>query len=191
MMKMHAGQVVDRFRVGGDDVTLRLPRRADVQDLRFFINALVDEGERILLQGRVSLVEERRWLDRHFKSMREGTELCLCIDIGGRVVGTISIRREYTPPTASDHVATLGFGLLRPYRRRGIMAAAIPRALAFGQQAWGLEIITSSYAADNEASSRLHRRLGFRAHGKVPGGMRYRGRYIDHILVHRQVRRKK
>lgn len=190
-MKMHAGQVIDRFRVGRYDVTLRLPRRSDAQDLRFFINTLIDEGARIMLQRRVSLVEERRWLERLFKSMREGKEFYICIDIGGRVVGTLSMRRDHAPPTASDHVATLGFGLLKPYRRHGIMAAAIPRALAFGKEVWGLEIITSSYAADNEASARLHRKLGFRAHGQLPGGMRYGGLYMDHILVHRRVGRKK
>jgi phosphinothricin acetyltransferase len=71
-------------------------------------------------------------------------------------------------------------------RRRGI-AAALIEALAANAAALGKHVMVAGIAADNEASIRLHRKLGFIETGRMPEvGFKF-GRWLDLVLMQRRL----
>lgn len=67
-------------------------------------------------------------------------------------------------------------------RRRGV-ASAILTALENRARAAGLHVMLGGIAADNEASLRLHERLGFKETGRLPEVGRKFGRWLDLVFV--------
>jgi phosphinothricin acetyltransferase len=69
-------------------------------------------------------------------------------------------------------------------RRRGV-ASALITALAERAGALGKHVMVAGIAADNEASLRLHRKLGFVETGRMPEvGLKF-GRWLDLVLMQR------
>ena len=48
---------------------------------------------------------------------------------------------------------------------------------------WKSEIVNSNYCSDNIASAKLHKKLGFKIIGKVLDGVKLKNKYLDDILV--------
>ena len=69
-------------------------------------------------------------------------------------------------------------------RRQGV-ASALLSALEDQARAAGLHVILGGIAANNEASLRLHQRLGFTETGRLPQVGQKFGRWLDLVFVQR------
>jgi phosphinothricin acetyltransferase len=67
-------------------------------------------------------------------------------------------------------------------RRQGL-AGALLRALEDNARRAGLHVMLGGIAADNEASLRLHQRLGFTETGRLPQVGQKFGRWLDLVFV--------
>jgi ribosomal protein S18 acetylase RimI-like enzyme len=97
---------------------------------------------------------------------------------GDRVVGWADIVRGWAPAIA--HTGTLGMGVLREYRGRGI-GESLLRACVAKARAKGITRVELAARVDNARAIRLYERLGFVREGIKRGAMRYDG--VDHDCV--------
>ena len=67
-------------------------------------------------------------------------------------------------------------------RRRGV-ASALIKALEERARAQGMHVLLGGIAADNEASLRLHAKLGFVETGRMPEVGQKFGRYLDLVFM--------
>lgn len=74
----------------------------------------------------------------------------------------------------------------RDFRGRGIAARLIASLLEHAAGA-GLRLMIGGISADAASSLALHRRLGFREVGRIPGAGRKFGRTLDLVLVARSL----
>ncbi|GAB3268043.1 GNAT family protein [Chitinimonas naiadis] len=96
------------------------------------------------------------------------------------VIGTINFTNLVGYPY---HGATLGYSLAQSHWGRGLMQQALQLALDWIFAAHNLHRITANHLPDNERSSRLLAKLGFRREGYAPDYLLIDGVWRDHVLT--------
>ena len=96
------------------------------------------------------------------------------------VIGTINFTNLVGYPY---HGATLGYSLAQSHWGRGLMQQALQLALDWIFVAHNLHRITANHLPDNERSSRLLAKLGFRREGYAPDYLLIDGVWRDHVLT--------
>lgn len=78
--------------------------------------------------------------------------------------------------------AELGYALLSPYQRIGVMSAVLPAVLKFAFRRLRLHSVCANTSDDNEGSQRLLEKNGFALEARFRENHLYRGRYIDSLI---------
>ena len=177
------GKVLERKMFGDVGVIFRFPKKDDTTQLMNYINSLVKEGARIGICSKVSFREEKAWLSRMLEKCKRENTIFICIEVSGSVVGVGSISKTTDYPSVFSHVGELGFGILKPYRKKGIVSYIVQMFFRMVKKQWELELVKSSYASDNLASATLHKKLGFEIAGRIPDGAKYGDTYLDEIIA--------
>lgn len=178
--------IVARTRTPSGEVIIRYPHPDDVHALLTFINTISLEQTFIHFQGeQLTLEQETAWLaDRH-SAISRGDAVLLCALHDNQVIGTTGVERKRQ---AESHIGVFGISILQPYRGQGIGTAMMNAIFQETRQTMpGIQIIELSVFANNTGARNLYRRQGFIEHGNLPGGIRHRDDYVDHILMHRRL----
>jgi diaminopimelate decarboxylase len=157
-------------------------RPARPGDARSFLDAYrsVAAERRFIQTERVG--RAARFYRRRFRrSIDERAAHLLALD-GGRVVGSLSIRRDEHP--ATRHVATLGMFVVASHRRRGIGGALMQEALAWARRV-GVERLELTVYPGNPAAIALYRAFGFAEEGRLARHAKKSYGYEDEILMAR------
>ncbi|MGH2673553.1 MAG: GNAT family N-acetyltransferase, partial [Actinomycetota bacterium] len=121
-----------------------------------------------------------RYYRKRFRRPWEPNAVHLLALEGGRVVGSISIRRDDHP--ATQHVATFGMFVVSSHRGRGIGAALLSEALRWGHS-YGIERVELTVYPHNDAAIALYRRFGFVEEGRLVRHAKKSYGYEDEILM--------
>jgi RimJ/RimL family protein N-acetyltransferase len=179
------GKVVKEFEAGGKRVRLRYPKWEDLNQLHSYINSMVREKAFIGKQRGVTRKRESEWLLNKIREMEDNNLIMIVLEVDGRVAGSSELRRHKLD--ACRHVANFGVGIRKEYRKLGIGTEVFSKIAEIGKKEMEIRVIVSSYYEENEASKRLHDKCGFRQIGIIPKGCNYYGKYMDEILVYREV----
>ena len=134
----------------GEQVTLRAVRADDVSDIidiSFYDGVPADDEASALAQLRRIEADATRGETAHWG---------ICLTGSDTVIGTIGFYRGF-----AGNVGEVGYVLREPFRRRGLMRAALSLVVAFGFEQLGLAAIRARTDARNVPSIRLLERLGF------------------------------
>jgi len=148
-----------------------------------YINSLIDEEARILLDGKMTLEKEKKWLYKLIKQNKQAKNIAVVIEVEGKISGLSEIRIDHG---RKSHVGTFGTGIISEYRNLGITKLAFNTLQVLAMEK-GIKLIQSSYFSDNQASSLLHKSLGFKVCGRIPRSGRFSKKYLDEILLFKQV----
>jgi RimJ/RimL family protein N-acetyltransferase len=117
---------------------------------------------------------------RRFRSSYDERGAQLLAFVGGRLVGSVSVRRDDHPVTR--HVATLDTFVAADHRGRGIGTALMEEAMTWARK-HGLERVELSVYPHNEAALALYRRFGFEQEGRLVRHSKKSYGYEDEILM--------
>ncbi|MGQ9803883.1 MAG: GNAT family N-acetyltransferase [Anaerolineae bacterium] len=131
----------------------------DDQGLAHTIDAVCQEGQWM----RTLRFEPDALWEHAFTSPECRCHLLLLVEDGRDIVGWCRVF-----PAGGDLDASLGIGLLAPYRDRGIGTDLVRRALDWAGQA-GYRQVRLSTRADNARAIHVFRKCGFRFTGSVNG----------------------
>jgi len=177
-----------RYITGKDGTKLevRKPRMADLEPLTNYINELSDERTYILWQGEhAELAQEIEYIANILKCISDGTCVHLLVVDGKKVVGAGGIKAE---SNVKSHVAELNIALLKKYRSNGFGESLLSRVVKDAKKhIKGLKIISLEVFGCNEVGKSLYRKLGFVKHGSLPGGIYWRGKYVDADMMYLRV----
>ncbi|MCC6944264.1 MAG: GNAT family N-acetyltransferase [Thermomicrobiales bacterium] len=180
------GAIVEEKTIPQGVVVIRYPQEGDAPGLLEFINRLSEEQTFILFQGeQLTLEQEESWLSGRLNELATRSGITLCAMLGDLVVGTTAITRK---GLAERHIGVLGISIRDGYRGAGLGGAlfdAVVREAATHLD--GLRIVELGVFGNNPVARRLYESRGFEVHGVLPGGVRHRGEYVDHILMHRMI----
>jgi len=169
-----------RYFWQGEKVRLRPVRVEDAE--QFFINTLDSPSRRVLQLGielptSVDLLKSS--LEKHIGCKdADGLILFVIENDEGANVGGISLHSR------DKKNGTFSFGIVidREHRRRGYAEDAVRILLRYGFWERRYQKCNSACVFTNEASIRLHKKLGFVEEGRRRRNLFFNGQYHDDIL---------
>ena len=167
----------DAARGASGGVRIRLARP---RDARSFLDAYRSvAAEKRFMQTEV-VPHTHRYYRKRFRRPWEPNAAHLLALEDGRVVGSISIRRDDHP--ATHHVATFGMFVVSSHRGRGVGSALLSEAIRWGRS-YGIERVELTVYPNNAAAIALYRRFGFVEEGRLVRHAKKSYGYEDEILM--------
>ncbi|UCH57764.1 MAG: GNAT family N-acetyltransferase [Candidatus Bathyarchaeota archaeon] len=181
---MKAGAFIRKFTAkDGREVTLRAPRWSDLDDMLEFINSLVEEGADITADTKMTREAEVDWLGLYLSRLEKDQVVGIVTEVDGRFVGQV----EVSPKSGrSRHVGVLGISLGADYRDIGIGTELMREAEAQARRL-GIKLMTLELFASNERALHIYEKLGYREVGRIPRHNLKDGRYIDNIIMAKDI----
>lgn len=162
-------------------VTIRLPKKDDLDELLRYINELVDEDTTIMMNEKVSKKEEKEYLEGVLKAIRNKEGFSLLAFYKGKLVANVSVeRRKYR----QSHLGSLGISVRKDFRDEGLGTELIRQAIVLSKDFLKLKLLVLNVFAVNKKAIYLYERMGFKKCGKWPKGVLYQGKYIDDTLMY-------
>ena len=150
-------------------------------------DALVELGRAVAGEDGLWLTYDRSRTDerRNVKSVRRDPNVAVFVaETPDGVVGRLSIARDRSP--YSRHVAELGLMVAAGVRRKGIGTALLEEAMRWARGA-GITKLELTVFPHNEPAIALYRKLGFREEGVLRRRYQIQGRYVDAMLMGRDL----
>jgi ribosomal protein S18 acetylase RimI-like enzyme len=175
-----SGKVIHRFTAkDGRDVILRMPRWEDLDDLLACINSLVEEGAEILQTKKFTRDEEADWLGRLLADIEKDTLFCVVAEVDGKAMANSSLQKK---KGYSSHVGVVDIGIRKGFRDIGIGTEMTKRLISHARSI-GLKLLTLCVFSSNKKAIHVYEKLGFTETGRIPNGLYKDGRYLDEILM--------
>ncbi len=169
----------------GKIIEIRKFSKRDVErtkDFMIFINLLVEEKAKLLLNKKQTLKDEERWVRIREKNIGKKKEVFLIAEDKGKIVGTSSLRlRE----GAENHVGEFGISIIDGYRRIGLGKFLMNEVIELAKKELKgkLKIIRLSVFSNNKPAIGLYEKMGFKIVAKIPKQLKYKNRLVDEIVM--------
>lgn len=162
-----------------DHVQVRRARLGDEPDI-----AALDAAAWSPESGFPSVIQAA---DGSFFSPDSPPEAHLVAEIGGRITGYLRLKPMTRLPENAHVLGVFGLAVAPAARRRGVAAALL--AAAEGQaRARGAAKLSLRVLSTNHSAIRLYERQGFAHEGLLRGEFLIDGRYVDDVLMAKQIR---
>ncbi|MBI2266965.1 MAG: GNAT family N-acetyltransferase [Armatimonadetes bacterium] len=164
----------------GREVLIRfLQKGEDPKELCNYINSLVEEDSAITLDEFQTPESEAAWLEAMLQAQVMGRAVYLVAEHEGRKVAGANASRGMW--RERDNVI-LGIAIVKDFRGVGLgeilMKELIDRARALSPRNIFLMVFEG-----NDRAIALYKKLKFREIGRLPGWVRWKGKYVDHIYM--------
>lgn len=179
-----------------DAVRVRRAAPDDAAAVCAILNAAIADGRQSLLDTPFTVDEERRYIAGFpaggVFAVAEAPVAGAGVGAGAAAVGPRVVGFQSLEPYASfgthafDHVLTVGTYVDESFRRRGIGRLLADHCFAAARAAGRMRLLTE-IRADNEASLRFYRSLGFTVAGVAHELARVGGRLVDVVFVERSL----
>ncbi len=181
-MELTPGRKIGRFRLeDGREVAARLPKRGDERNLLDYINSLISEKVYILESKKKTLKEEKKYLKKMLEGMRKGDKFCIVLECGGRIISVIVAERG--SHDKNKHVCSIALGVVKEFRGMGLGNRIMKMLIDGSKKYIGCRMIRLSVYGPNKVAINLYKKHGFREAGRIPKGIKHSGRFIDEIIM--------
>jgi len=171
--------------LGGKLIKIRAFSQRDLRNVKKFqnfINSLISEDAKILLNSKKSKKEERAWLKDKIKNVARKKEVALTAEHNRKVIANTGIDLDLF---RKSHIGNFGISIREGYRGIGLgkylMAEIIK--LAKKELKPRPKIIRLSVFSNNKPAISLYRKMGFRKVAVIPKQYQYKGRFVDEIIM--------
>ncbi len=154
----------------------------DVKKFQDFINSLIDENAKILLNERVGIKEERKWVKKSIESAKNKKRVHLTAYDGDEIIASCDIDSGIGK---TSHVGNFGISILKDYRRIGLGTYLSREIIELSKKRIDpkLEVIKLSVFSDNKPAMGLYKKIGFKRVGKIPRGVKCNDKLHDEIIM--------
>jgi len=184
-MKFRPGQVLEKFETDGKEVVFRMPKRSDLKGCMKHINLLVKEKAYLATQKKVTLKQEREWLNGVMKEIGGKNAVNVFVTIDGKYAGNARIEKHKMDSTG--HVAEIGITLSLG-RGMGIGTRLMALLEKIARNHFKSRILRLDVYEGNTPAKRLYKKMGFKKIGVIPKGCKHFGRYLDYILMYKELK---
>lgn len=182
---MKPGQIVFQGKTKkGKDVIVRYPTKEDVHVLRDYINSLSKEYTFIRFQGEeITLEEEFKYVESILEKIDKNEAVKLLAFHQKLLIGVSDIKLK---DKTESHIGLFGLTVGKDFRGEGVGKLLMNLVLEEAKRnIKSLKIVTLGVFANNPIAIKMYKKFGFMEYAKLPKGIMHRGKYIDHIYMHR------
>jgi len=170
----------------GNKIVIRYPTKDDAKLMWEYINQLSKEQTFITYQGEeITPQEETEHLKKVLENIEKKKSVQLLVFFDNKLIGISGIE---TKDRVSAHQGIFGISIAKEYRGEGVgtklMELLIDEAIKNLPQ---LRIITLGVFESNRLAMGMYKKFGFKKFGTLPEGILYKGKYIDHVYMYKNV----
>lgn len=186
MLLLKPGQIIGKFKTKkGREIVIRVPVIADLSEELRYINELVAE-DTYLWRGpehKINAKEEKKWLKDFLDRIKKDEAVLLSCFVDAKLIAGISLERgKYR----EEHVGEIGIAVAKDFREEGIGQKLFTIILEEAKKR-NYKILCLYVFANNSRAIHVYEKFGFRKTGVLPKGFFYKGKYIDQILMYREI----
>jgi len=173
----------------GKKIKIRELLQSDFRNAKKFqdyINSLIKEDAQILLNKKISLEEEKKYLKEELKKIKSRKKVKLIAEEGNLVVGISDIS---SGPYRHSHVGDFGISIRKGYRGIGLGSYLTEKIIKLAKTKLKPrpKIIKLGVFPTNKPALGLYKKLGFKKAARIPKQIQYKGKLIDEIIMLKEV----
>ncbi len=174
----------------GKKIEIRNFQKSDlkrVRDFLSFINSLVDEKAKILINEKQNLKQEQEWLEGKLKNAKKQKEIFLVAQCDGLIVGSTQLSLNIG---AESHVGEFGIAIRNGYRGIGLGKHLMKRMLEKARTDFKEKprVIRIKVFSNNKPAIGLYRKMGFKIVAKIPKQVKYKGKLFSEIILIKELK---
>lgn len=172
--------------VNFNEITIREPKITDLKQVLYYINKLSKEKTYITLQGEViDEKSERVWLKSAIRKIQDKKAVYLFAFNKEQLIGI----SEVTMGTGcKEHVGRFGISIDKNFRGKGIGSVLMNTVLNVTKKLSKIRLICLEVFAENTTAIEMYKKKGFIVCGEIPKVLKRRGRYVNEILMFKEVK---
>ncbi len=151
-----------------------------------FIDSLVDEDAMVSQNKRTSIKEEKAFIEKTLKKVRNKEKIFFLAECENKIVGTTSIELEIG---RRSHVCKFGIMIKQGYRGIGLggyLMAEIIKLVKKELEPQPKMIDLRVYSVNKPAIA-LYKKMGFKIVAKIPKRVQYKDKLVDEIVMIKHV----
>ncbi len=168
----------------GRNILFRYPRLEDAQALMDYINPIIMEPTRILMDTPQTLEQEQAYLQSSLAAMQRYNEIKIFAVDNDVIVGVSDVRRS---TYKNRHIGIFGITLHKAYRGVGLGTLLMNEALYQAKNVLKLMMVILTCNAENRIARELYEKMGFQEYGRLPGAILQQGIYEDEIFMYKML----
>lgn len=167
----------------GKPIVVRYPKKSDAKAMWAYINKLSKEQTYILFQGEeIAFKDEEEYLKKMLEKIKKKKAVQLLVFSNSMLVGISEVNLR---DRAIAHEGVFGISVLEEYRGEGIGKKFMEQVLKEAKQNLPqLKIVTLGVFSNNLLAIKIYKKFGFKEYGRLPEGILYKGKYLDHIYMY-------
>lgn len=166
------------------EVIIRVVKRGDAQQLLNLINSIIEENDFIIINKKLTMKEEKEWLDDKIKNILGNKEILICALADSKIIGNCSISKK---EGRLSHIGKLGISVMKEYREEGIGSSLIQEALKRAKKL-GIKIVILDVFSTNNRALNFYKKFGFKVYGKLPKAIQRKGRYFSDVKMYKELK---
>lgn len=171
--------------LGDKKITIRRIEKGDKKNARkflTFINNLIAEEAKILMNKKMSLKEEFEYLDKVIKGAKDKKSVHVIAEHGGKIIGNTSIELN---PYRRNHSAKFAIGISDGYRGIGLGTALMLEVIKLAKKEIKPKpkIIQLEVYSNNLPAINLYKKMGFKTVAKIPDQIQWNKKLIDEYIM--------
>lgn len=164
-----------------DKISFRQPKMNDLKSMLSMINSLAEEKAYIIVQKKLTIEQERKYLKNVLNEIREKKRIDLVLDINGDILGNAKISIEDKGPR--KHMGELGISIKKEARGKKLGEKLLEKIIEEAVKKLKVKIITLYVVSKNKVAINLYKKMGFKKLGTVKKGYNHYGKLMDHIIM--------
>jgi RimJ/RimL family protein N-acetyltransferase len=171
----------------GKDIIIRYPTFEDAEAMAEYINILSDEQTYITFQGEhMSVEDEQNYLKKELQNIKERKAVFLLVFSGEQLIGISGIDLG---ERTSKHVGMFSISLAKEFRGEGIGRILMETVHNEAERRLpDLKIAYLGLFEGNDLARNMYESFGYKEYGRLPEGIFYKEKYIDHIYMYKKLR---
>lgn len=164
---------------------IRQPLENDAEDLAQYMNELSIEKTYIVFQGEQMTKEETlEYVKRVRENVRNKKEVCLLLFFEKELIGmaNVALRQKIY-----KHIGNTSITIKKQFRGKGLGELLIERLFSEASRLIGIKKIVLQVFGNNIPAVSLYRKIGFKEYGHLPKAIKWRGKYVDEILMYKDI----
>lgn len=174
-----------KYTKNGKAFIVRQPLEKDAEALAQYMNELSIEKTYIVFQGEKTTKSETiEYIKRIKKNVRNKKELCLLLFCEKELIGMadIALRQKIY-----EHIGNTSITIKKKFRGNGLGVLLMERLIAGSVHLVGIKKIILQVFGNNKPAISLYKKFGFKEYGRLPKAIKWRGKYVDEILMYKNV----
>ncbi len=149
---------------------------------QIFINSLIEEDVQILPNKKYSLQEEREWLEKQSKNIKNSKAIFLVAEYKNEIIGTASIDLG---ANRQSHVGNFEITIKEGYRGMGLGGRLMNEIIKLAEKELKPKpkIIKLSVFSTNRPAIALYKKQGFKKVATIPKQIKYKEKLIDETIM--------